>query len=395
MDENKMTEIRNGMDKKRHLPMWNKAVNGEVLQTRSERNEGVELFRCVSMVLILVLHILGQGGVLANSSGHKEQYCTAWFLEVIGYCSVDCYALISGYVNKEHDFKISRFVLLWLEVFFWLFVPLVVTKYFFTDISINKYVSKSFLPLTSKTLWYFNAYILLLPFIPILNIGLEKIEKRNYESILIFLFLTTCSLHIFNGGDNFVLSNGYCGMWLIILFVFGAYFRLYGIPQWAKWYVTIPLFFASAVFAWAMKMYQVEFVNANVIDNNGAVSLSLGRFVNHTSPFLVIMSLCLLLFFAQVRIKPRMIKKGVVLLGRCSFGVYLFHVGPIMWENFMNQRYKEYATYSPLMLGICVIATAVFLFIIFDLLSIIRHLFFKYCGINRFVERAFARLKCR
>lgn len=366
-------------------------MNSVVVHTPSERNEGVELFRCVSMVLILVLHILGQGGVLAYSSGHKEQYCTAWFLETVGYCSVNCYALISGFVNKQHDFKFSRFVLRWLEVFFWLFIPLVVTKSFLTDISIDQYVSESFFPLTSKTLWYFNAYILLFPFIPILNIGLEKIGKRNHMSILIFLFVTTCILHMFNGGDNFVLGGGYCGMWLIILFVFGAYFRLYGIPQWAKWYVTIPLFFALAVFAWTMKMHQVNLVNANIIEKNGVIWSCLDRFVNYTSPFIVIMSLCLLLFFAQVRIKPRMLRKGVVLLGRCSFGVYLFHVGPIMWNNFMYLRYKEYAAYNPTKLVFSVIGTAVFLFITFDLLSIIRYLIFKYCGINRFVARTFDR----
>lgn len=363
-------------------------MNSKVSNTSSDRNEGVELFRCVSMILILVLHILGQGGVLTYSNGHREQYYTAWFLETLSYCSVNCYALICGFVNKENDFKFSRFVLRWLEVFFWLVVPLAYTK-LFTDISIESNILReSFLPLTSKTLWYFNAYVLLFPFIPLLNIGLERVGKRNHVEILVFLFIITCTLHIFNGGDNFVLNGGYSGMWLIILYVFGAYFRLYGIPRWAKWYVTIPMFFAAAVFAWAIKMYQVDLCNANIIEKNGEVWSCLDRFVNYTSPFMVIMALCLLLFFVQVRIEPIPLRTVVVLLGRCSFGVYLFHVGPIVWGNFMYLRYKEYASFSAVKLTFSVIGTAIVLFILFELLSIIRYMLFKYCGINRFVEKA-------
>lgn len=358
-------------------------------KTSSDRNEGVELFRCVSMFLILVLHILGQGGVIGYSGGHREQFCTAWFLETLGYCSVDCYAVISGFVNKEREFKFSRFVLRWLEVVFWLVVPLAVAKLFFTDNSIEWSLSETFLPLTSKTFWYFNAYALLFPFIPLLNIGLEKIGKRNHLAILTFLFVTTFTLHIFNGGDDFVLGGGYCGMWLIILYVFGAYFRLYGIPKWAKWYVTIPVFLFSSAFAWSMEMHKVDLCNAKIIEKSGSVWSILDRFVNYTSPFIVIMALCLLLFFAQVRIKPKVLRKTVVLLGKCSFGVYLIHVGPIIWDKFMYLRYKEYASFSPCKLVFSVIGTAVILFILFDLLSITRYMIFKYCGINHFIDKTF------
>lgn len=364
-------------------------MNSVEVHAESERNEGIELFRCVSMILILILHILNRGGVLSYSGTHKDQHCVARFLETVAYCSVDCYALISGYVNKEHNFKVSRFVLRWLEVFFWLFIPYVIVKLFITDIGVNQYVSDTFAPITSKTLWYFNAYVLLFPFIPILNIGLESIGKRNHELIISFLFITTCTLHVFNGGDNFVLSGGYCGMWLIILFVFGAYFRLYGIPKWAKWYVTIPLFWVSVVFAWSMKMHQINLVKDNIIKTSDSKWSILDRFVSYTSPFMVIMSLCLLLFFAQVSIKSGIIRKVIVLMGRCSFGVYLFHVGPIMWDNFMHLRYKKYAMYCPIKLGVSVVGTAIALFVIFDVLSIIRYLFFKHSGIDRFVEKVF------
>jgi hypothetical protein len=45
--------------------------------------------------------------------------------------------------------------------------------------------------------------------------------------------------------DNYVLGSGYSALWLICLYVIGAYFRIYGAPKWAKWYVTLPTFFAA------------------------------------------------------------------------------------------------------------------------------------------------------
>lgn len=90
---------------------------------------------------------------------------------------------------------------------------------------------------------------------------------------------------------------------------------------------------------------------------------------------MVIMVLCLLLFFAKVRIKPKLLRKAVVLFGRCSFGVSMFHVRPVMWNIFLYLRYKEYTSFSTGKLAFSVIGTAVILFVLFDLLSITRYMF--------------------
>ena len=63
------------------------------------RNYGIDLLRIISMVMIQILHILGNGGILNASIGAPVRNNVAWFLEIASYCAVNCYALISGYVG--------------------------------------------------------------------------------------------------------------------------------------------------------------------------------------------------------------------------------------------------------------------------------------------------------
>ena len=80
------------------------------LPVKEERNMGVELFRIVSMILVVMLHVLGHGGVYARTELLSDNYKVAWFMEAFAYCSVNCYALISGYANVKSGFKFRRFV---------------------------------------------------------------------------------------------------------------------------------------------------------------------------------------------------------------------------------------------------------------------------------------------
>ena len=45
--------------------------------TETKRNYGIDLLRIVSMVMIVILHILGQGGVLDAADNLSPQYI-AW-----------------------------------------------------------------------------------------------------------------------------------------------------------------------------------------------------------------------------------------------------------------------------------------------------------------------------
>ena len=67
------------------------------LVKKTERNYGIDLFRIVSMIMVLVLHVLGQGHAI-YAEVFSANFYTGWFLETAAYGAVNCFGLISGYL---------------------------------------------------------------------------------------------------------------------------------------------------------------------------------------------------------------------------------------------------------------------------------------------------------
>lgn len=93
-----------------------------------ERNQGVEILRVLSMYMVVLLHILVQGGVLRNAYNGSAQYWISWFIEILCYGAVNIFALISGYVSyNTTSIKIDRLVKFWMQI---LFYTILITAFF-------------------------------------------------------------------------------------------------------------------------------------------------------------------------------------------------------------------------------------------------------------------------
>lgn len=111
------------------------------------RNYGIDFLRMISMIMIVMLHTLGHGGILRSVSFLSVHYQIAWLLEVIAFGAVNTYAMISGFVSVDSHFKISNILILWLQVLF--YGILINTVFFFllpesrnTSCSRSKFLSK-------------------------------------------------------------------------------------------------------------------------------------------------------------------------------------------------------------------------------------------------------------
>jgi surface polysaccharide O-acyltransferase-like enzyme len=326
--------------------------------------------------------VTNQGGVLGATDSQSPSYFAAYFLKVIGYCAVDCYAVISGYVNSGKNFRVTKIFSMWLEVVFWLAIPAIICHFFIPSVTVtqDKWI-EAFMPVSTKAYWYFNAYILLFALMPILNRGLEALTEKQHRYIMIFLFVTVTCMPFIGGSDLFVTSSGYSGIWLIILFVFGAYFRLHGIPKFAKWYVTLPAFFLSAGASWALDLLRLELARSGKVESSDLLYRSLDRALSYISPFMVIMAISFLCLFAQMKINAKPLRKILPIMGRATFGVYLFHVGDMIWVHWLKGRYKDFGSFEWWKLLLAVIGVSILLFIVWDIIAIGRIYLFKLCGL--------------
>lgn len=119
-------------------------VEGGIYSMVSKRNYGIDLLRIISMFMIVILHVLGQGGILKGTEVLSLEYNLAWALEIFCYCSVNCYALITGYVMIDSKFKYNKMVKLWVEVVFWSVSLTLLMKLMFPDLVGKKDILFSF-----------------------------------------------------------------------------------------------------------------------------------------------------------------------------------------------------------------------------------------------------------
>ena len=352
------------------------------------RNLGVELFRIVSMMMVVMLHLLGHGGVISTANYLTPNYKLLHFLQVLTYCSVNCYALISGFANAKTEFKFRRFVYLWLETVFLITMLNVVMHFFVPDFTVKKewWISGIF-PLAKRELWYLCAYFFMYPLIPILNKGLLSLKKWQHIAIMLLLQVPPIFRYFNNGTDNYVLGGGYSAIWLICLYVMGAYFRIYGAPKWAKWFVTLPTFFLAALAAWGLKIVPEMMVKEGTLDKASKWYEMRGGLVSYISPCMVIMSVMLLMFFMQLKIKGKIPKLVITELGRASWGVFVLHVSAAFWyyTKFWRKFY-EYGDYPLGKMFFSLIGATVLFYLAMSLISVARFWLFKLCRVNKGVD---------
>ena len=87
---------------------------------KKERMANLEVLRCVAMMMVVVLHYLGKGGLLPDLTAPLSvQDMVAWLLEAFCIVAVNVYMMISGYFLCESSFKLSRLLTLWVQL--WLY----------------------------------------------------------------------------------------------------------------------------------------------------------------------------------------------------------------------------------------------------------------------------------
>jgi len=162
------------------------------------------------MFFIVTLHSLGHGGILESTIINSSQYKFAWLLEIIAYCAVDIFALISGYVSytsNEKKTKYSNYLNLWLQVFFY---GIVISGIFYIinpEIIGKKDLVTALFPVTQNAYWYFTAYTGLFMIIPIINKGIRNCNNDTLKKLFIIIFVAFSFLEVIS--PKFILNSGY------------------------------------------------------------------------------------------------------------------------------------------------------------------------------------------
>lgn len=285
--------------------------------SKDSRNYGIDTLRIVAMIAIVMIHILYKGGLLSSATGTKR--LGLWLIEICGLCAVNCYAMISGYVmytEKEKPFRYSRYIDLWLSGFTYSAgITLLFSLLRIGNVT-SEVWSASLLPVGHNTYWYLTAYTPLFFLVPWLNKWIRALKQREMTCLVVTLFILFSFVNLLY--DQFYISYGYSFLWLMILYLFGAWIKKCDVTSRVRKKTALGIAVICVLLSWIWFLYSP--IRPDLL-------------IKYNSPTTVIYAVCLLVLFSQI--KPGVkTTKGIIFVTPAVFGVYLIHEHPLVRVNF-------------------------------------------------------------
>ncbi len=296
---------------------------------KKRRDSNIELFRIITMLLIVAHHYVVNSGLLEVMSA-KPLSGKSIFLFVLGAwgkIGINCFVFITGYFMCKSNITLKKFVKLLFEIIFYnilfYFVFVIAGYHSFSLGTLIWYV----LPVPPVSDNFGGCYLIFFLFIPFINILIRNISRKQH----IILIALSCFVYVFLGSmPGFVVSMNYVS-WFIVLYFISSYVRLYqsggGVLEnkylWLIMSVICVLASALSIFI-GLKMEMVEAVYFFVADSNKFLA--------------VITAFSLFMFFKNIKISYN---RFINVVASSTFGVLLIHANSDimrqwLWRDTLN-----------------------------------------------------------
>lgn len=285
-----------------------------------KRHSGFETMRILSMVMIVLMHGIGHGGLGSAAPQGSVAFWIYWLLFILARVSTNCFVMLSGYYLSERKgaVRAGRLFRIGAQVWFYSMLTFcIAVRAGAVPLSAVKLL-RALLPLTSNGYWFASAYFLMYLSVPVLNAVVQSLDRRQYKTLLLVALLQSVWGTLFYWATDVTLvNNGYSFIWFYILYFMAAYFR--------KYRVTVPSGLCLLAYLAASAAGLFNRMLALRVES----TLHLNGFVNTINGYqaldTVIASAALFLLFQNIRIRSDYWRCWVFRLAPLSFGVYLLH----------------------------------------------------------------------
>lgn len=349
--------------------------------TDNKRNSGIDFLRIISMIMIVTLHLLGHGGIINEYEMFTAGHYSAWTLEIIAYCAVNCYALISGYVGISSKFRYSNILNLCINVVFY---TLIITSLFgiFSPGSVNlQTFKKAVFPYAYNVYWYFTAYFCMYFFVPFFNHLINTLKHNESTALVFSLFFIFSLLPTIVQSDISHTFSGYSALWLSVLYLIGAYIRKHNIGSATKKSTLILLYFTCIAINCFSKFF-VEYGSVHL----WSTAVNSNMLINYCSPTVLATAVLMLIIFSKLKCGKKS-EKIISFFAPLTFGVYLIHDEPLIRSRFITQKLIFLTELHPALMILSVIGISIAIWIACSFLDKIRLELFKLLKIKPFCDK--------
>lgn len=249
------------------------------------------------MTGICIWHVLVHGlnyktiGTVAIEHGNIDL-----ILMCILVPSVNCFMLISGYYGiRFSGKKMFQFM---FQAFFYFVIGTIINYVIWNDFNIR--LLKHIFPIMTNQWWFLTCYFILLILSPVINKGIECLQKNQFTFILAILL-------IFNSLGPLRHDTGYGFTSLLILYLLGRYLKMYSITISRK--VALGLWLVVTVVLWTILTIVLD-----------SVSQYAWTLFSYNNPLIVIQGICILYFTLSF---PSKCNSLFIFAGAHCFAIYL------------------------------------------------------------------------
>lgn len=352
-----------------------------------KRDAGIDLLRIIGMIGIVYTHVLFETKGLYKYHRYKNKLLN---LYTYIFWHVNAYGLISGFVGCYKSIKYSNLLYIWLSIVFY---SMGIHYYFLKfkqSANIKDELYIEYYPIIYNRYWYCTSYFGMFIFLPAINKGILYINKPEFKllgmSILgIFVFWQ----NYMNNKDGFLMLNkGYSSVWLLCLYIIGAYIRKFNvIYRGIKRYIFSFIYFL--IFLILCSIFN-KYRNYTISDSIGNYKIKLINFIKRlmtkqlNSIIRTSEAIFITLFFLQLKYNEYL-SKVIFFFSPLTFGVYLIHFHKIMRINYLSNLLNGESnnlTFTEVIKILIIKSLKYFLECIF--IEYLRHLLFSILKIRKF-----------
>ena len=153
------------------------------------RHAGFELLRILSMMMIVLMHGIGHGGLGTTAAPGTFPYFIYWLLFMLGRVSTNCFVMLTGYFMWQSKTKVSRLFRIEMQVLFYSLLTFVIGLFVNSVSPSAGTLLRAVFPTTSCVYWFCSCYFILYLAIPLLNKIIASLTRAQHRFMLIVLFL--------------------------------------------------------------------------------------------------------------------------------------------------------------------------------------------------------------
>lgn len=360
------------------------------------RNHGIDLLRIVSMIMVICLHIVNQGGAINWSGPTTWNNKVGWLIRIACYCAVNCFALISGFVMVDRPFKYHKIVNLWFQIAFYTIGITVLFAIFEPQLIGKREIYNAIFPIVNGQYWYFTAYFAMFFFIPFLNRLLNLLTEKEIGVLMITLIVLFSIVPTIGRKDIFSTRNGYNMLWLAAMYIIGAGLRKCSFTKKISTKGAWIAFISCVLITW-ISQHAIE-----KLPSVFAGKIPRGFLVLYTSPTILITAISLLIIFSRINIKSKILLKPIAFFSSTSFGVYLIHTNPLVFNYIFHDAFSAVPALTTFLYILAIIASAIAIFLACSIVEWLRiKLFCKIkidalsIKITIFVKKCFQKIRIK